>query len=369
MLGTMEDLEKEIDEFQNNIAASGEMVLALKQMTEQIKQQNSEFDMQSKALLSRLDTLPSSVENTAIANNERVRSEIAAELNKSLRLFSEEQEKYITSLKSVQSTIQGLSDKAKEQEGLFDEKTAVMADKIELTLKQLTEEIEKTNSDLKTDIQRNNETIKDDVNTIILERTNEVTSAQEKYIEEIGNVNISMKQGGEILEHRYGDFLSELNKTQENLKHDIDTVMSERNKEVISAQEKYIGEIGNVNASIKQSAEILGHKYGDFLSELNKTEDTLKQNINTVVSERNKDVTDAQAKYIKEIGNISVSMKQCEEALDSKYKDFISTLEKMNISNLYEQNTQLKNELSKRTTVLMIISALGAILGVVGLFI
>lgn len=57
MLNTIEDLEKEIDEFQNNMAASGEMVQALKQIVDQMKQQNSEFDMQSKALLARMDNL------------------------------------------------------------------------------------------------------------------------------------------------------------------------------------------------------------------------------------------------------------------------------------------------------------------------
>ena len=45
MLNTIEDLEKEIDEFQNNMSASGEMVQALKQIVDQMKQQNSGFDM------------------------------------------------------------------------------------------------------------------------------------------------------------------------------------------------------------------------------------------------------------------------------------------------------------------------------------
>lgn len=242
MLETIEELEKEIDEFQNNIAASGEMVLALKQMIEQIKQQNSEFDMQSKALLSRLDTLPANIENTTIANNERIRSDVASELNKSLQAFSDEQGKYIISLQGVQKTIQEFSDLAREQGKSFREQTNEMNENMNSALSDLNEKIQNT-------------------------------------------TNL--------------------------LKQDIDVSVSERNKEVIIAQEK----------------------------------------------------------YIKEIDGANVSMKKCEEALDSKYKDFLSVLEKMNISNIYEQNIQLKEELRKKTTILMVISAVSILIGVVGLFI
>lgn len=242
MLETIEELEKEIDEFQNNIAASGEMVLALKQMIEQIKQQNSEFDMQSKALLSRLDTLPANIENTTIANNERIRSDVASELNKSLQAFSDEQGKYIISLQGVQKTIQEFSDLAREQGKSFREQTNEMNENMNSALSDLNEKIQNT-------------------------------------------TNL--------------------------LKQDIDVSVSERNKEVIVAQEK----------------------------------------------------------YIKEIDGANVSMKKCEEALDSKYKDFLSVLEKMNISNIYEQNIQLKEELRKKITILMVISAVSILIGVVGLFI
>lgn len=43
MLGSIEELEKDIELFQQNMAASGELQMLLKQMLEQIKQQNSEF--------------------------------------------------------------------------------------------------------------------------------------------------------------------------------------------------------------------------------------------------------------------------------------------------------------------------------------
>ena len=275
------------------IAASGEMVLALKQMIEQIKQQNSEFDMQSKALLSRLDTLPANIENTTIANNERIRSDVASELNKSLQAFSEEQGKYIISLQGVQKTIQEFSDLAKEQGNSFDEKTAEMTDKIDLVVKKLSEEISNTNTSLE----------------------NIIHNAVQEYSE------VAKEQGKSFREQT--------------------NVMTE-----------------NMNSALS-----------DLNGKIQNTTNLLKQDIDVSVSERNKEVIVAQEKYIKEIDSVNVSMKKCEEALDSKYKDFMSVLEKMNISNIYEQNIQLKEEFRKKTTILMVISAVSILIGVVGLFI
>lgn len=293
MLETIEELEKEIDEFQNNIAASGEMVLALKQMIEQIKQQNSEFDMQSKSLLSRLDILPSNIENTIIANNERIRSDVASELNKSLQAFSDEQEKYIVSLQNVQKTIQEYSVLAKEQGNSFDEKTAVMIDKINSVVKQLSEEISNTNA--------------------LLENI----------------IHNAVKEYSEVAREQGESFREQTNLMNENIK----------------------SALSDLNGKIQNTTNLL------------------KQDIDVSVLERNKEVIVAQEKYIKEIDSVNVSMKKCEEALDGKYKDFLSVLEKMNISNIYEQNIQLKEELRKKTTILMVISAVSILIGIVGLFI
>lgn len=293
MLETIEELEKEIDEFQNNIAASGEMVLALKQMIEQIKQQNSEFDMQSKSLLSKLDILPSNIENTIIANNERIRSDVASELNKSLQAFSDEQEKYIVSLQNVQKTIQEYSVLAKEQGNSFDEKTAVMIDKINSVVKQLSEEISNTNA--------------------LLENI----------------IHNAVKEYSEVAREQGESFREQTNLMNENIK----------------------SALSDLNGKIQNTTNLL------------------KQDIDVSVLERNKEVIVAQEKYIKEIDSVNVSMKKCEEALDGKYKDFLSVLEKMNISNIYEQNIQLKEELRKKTTILMVISAVSILIGIVGLFI
>ena len=115
MLNTIEDLEKEIDEFQSNMSASGEMVQALKQIVDQVKQQNSEFDMQSKALLARLDNLPASIENIELANNERIRTDVASEFTKAIKQFTELQNGYVTALQDMKQNISEYVVAAREQ--------------------------------------------------------------------------------------------------------------------------------------------------------------------------------------------------------------------------------------------------------------
>lgn len=242
MLNTIEDLEKEIDEFQNNMSASGEMVQALRQMVEQIKQQNSEFDIQSKSLLARIDNLPSSIENTEITNNERIRNDVAAEFSKAIKQFSELQNEYITALHEMKQSISDYIVEAKNQEDIFIEAKTEMTDKIATSMRE---------------IETQNETA--------------------------NNV----------------------------LKSDVDNIFVARNKEV----------------------------------------------------------TDAQDRYLKEMQHTSEMMKSCESKLKSKYSEFLETLEKMNISNLYEQNAQLKSEISKRTTFLMALVVISIVIGVIGLFI
>ena len=153
----------------------------------------------------------------------------------------------------------------------------------------------------------------------------------------------------------------------------------EQGKYIISLQgvQKTIQEFSDLareqGKSFREQTNEMNENMNSALSDLNEkiqnTTNLLKQDIDVSVSERNKEVIVAQEKYIKEIDGANVSMKKCEEALDSKYKDFLSVLEKMNISNIYEQNIQLKEELRKKTTILMVISAVSILIGVVGLFI
>lgn len=307
MLNTIEDLEKEIDEFQNNMSASGEMVQALKQIVDQMKQQNSEFDMQSKALLARLDNLPASIENTELANNERIRTDVASEFTKAIKQFTELQNGYVTALQEMKQNISGYAVEAREQKKKLEE--------------------------LPTEIVK----IENDNNKVIIDK---ISAELEDVVTKFTDVNNAYKMVLEEIKNEMQGYVNSA-KSQEGI---LIKAASEMDDKIDDSIQKI--KIQNENAN-----------------------NLLKSDVDNIIVARNKELTDAQDRYLKEMQHTNEMMKSCEAKLESKYSEFLDTLEKMNISNLYEQNTQLKSELSKRTTLLMVLVAISIVIGVIGIFI
>ena len=105
MLGTIEELEKEIEEFQNNMAASGELTLLLRQTIDLIKAQNSSFETESGALLSKLDALPGTIEQENASSNETIRKNVDDAMQRTVDAFSQEQNRYVSTLEKVENQI------------------------------------------------------------------------------------------------------------------------------------------------------------------------------------------------------------------------------------------------------------------------
>ena len=242
MLGSIEELEKEIEQFQNNMMASGELVTLLKQMIEEIKWQNNSFDQNAKVLISKVDNLPTVIETANDTNNSRIKSDVAEELGQAAQRFSDEQNKYIQDLEQTRQQIQEYIDLSNSQGETFDKKASDLLEKLDQTMNHIREENTRINDELK--------------------------SA-------------------------------------------IDKLLADRNAEFAIEQEKYISSLQQTQNEIKTA----------------------------------------------------------EESLKENYNEFINTLRKINISNLYEQNQQLKNELRKKTTLLTILSVTCLVVGILGIFI
>ncbi len=242
MVGTIEELEKEIEQFQRNVMASGEIVTLLNEMVDQIKMRNESFENKSKELISRIDSLPENVEKTNMASNAKLTANIVSELEKYIKYLDAEQNRYLQGLEKTRQQIQNNVEQSISQVKVFHDKIGKLLDGLDSVLDQ----------------------IKDD--------------------------NL---------------------RTNDEMKQAIDKLLKDRNRELIAEQDKYV-------SLVQGSSEVI---------------------------------------------------KDAEHKLDEKYKEFIDTLDNMNISTLSEQNKQLMNELNKRTTIIAIISGISVILGVVGLFI
>ncbi len=105
MIGTIEELEKEIEQFQKNMAASGELTLLLRQMVDEIKAQNSSFETESGALLSKLDALPGIIEQENASSNEAIRKHVEVTMQRTVDDFSQDQNRYVSKLEQVKNEI------------------------------------------------------------------------------------------------------------------------------------------------------------------------------------------------------------------------------------------------------------------------
>ena len=241
MLGSIEELEKDIEKFRSNVLASNELCDLLTQVVAQIKQQNGDFEKASDDVLSKLDGIPSSIENANNASNGDIKRTVSAEVDRALHSFSEEQDKYLTLVDQTQQSIQAYIDQSQNQTQKFKASASELCEKIEQVVEQI-----------------RNDT-KDSLN-----------------------------------EHR----------------DSIDSDIEKRNQQFSETQQQFVAEM-------KETKE---------------------------------------------------KLRNCEEQLLSKYQEFLGTLESTNLANIYEQNLKLQSELNRRTSIIIGISVISAILGIVGLF-
>ena len=108
MVGTIEDLEKEIDQFQKNMMASGEVVKLLNQMVEGVKQQNDSFNTQAQSLLLKIENLPSVIERENETSNQKIKNDVSTEIGKTVQDFRTEQTRYLDSVDKFNTQVQSM---------------------------------------------------------------------------------------------------------------------------------------------------------------------------------------------------------------------------------------------------------------------
>ena len=392
MLGSIEELEKDIELFQQNMAASGELQMLLKQMLEQIKQQNSEFETQSSALISRVDNLPSTIENANISSNNRVKNEVATEIDRALQYFANEQSRYLQGLEQTKQQVQSYIEQSQSQEKTFSDKTTTIVTKVDGIPAAVEAENQKSNAQIKSDIE-----------TALQGAHRKFAEEQAKYIHGLEDIKQQLQnyiEQSQSQEKAFSDKTTtivtkvdripaaveaENQKSNAQIKSDIETVLQEALQKFADEQAKYLQAIENMKQQIQElmnRSNAQGRAFADGVaSAISKFDESAKQiaddntlanvvlksDIDKLLAERNTAFAEEQNKYLESLHQTQNEIKNCENQLTAKYTEFIDTLQKMNISNLYDQNIQLKNELNKRTTILMVIAVISVIAGIIGI--
>ena len=303
MLGSIEELEKNIEEFQNNVAASGELCALLDSYVAQVKQQNDSFNTNSKALLQKISDIPDVVDQKNTESNQTVQTTVSKEVEKAIRGFAAEQEKYLTSLEETKKLLA----------------TAAAIPKI----------IQKENSD-------SNQAIREAVSERLGESVAQFTTEQGKYLTALEETRRQMEAVSAI---------------PETIRKD-----NSENNDVIKA---------DVAKSLNDALQIFAQAQQSYLSSLEETRTKIDSFSREMISRFEAD----QKIYFGELQKVQDSIKSYEVQMEQKYREFTQTLESMNVSNLYNQNLELKKTLDKRTTILMILTCVSVVVAIVGLFI
>jgi hypothetical protein len=314
MLGTIEDLEKEIEQFHNNIAASNELYTILKQIADSIEKQHSDFNAQTSELLVKVETLPETIENANAESNVKIKSGVESKLNEALQTFENEQGKYISELAVVKQRLQESLNHIKDIETSFISKSNKLLSEIEMVPSKILEDNTGANNALK--------------DYIAMELSNALQKweqVQNNYIKEISVVK------------------QQLNETS---------------NQIITQENSFVSKLDEILAIIENVPSRI-------LDDNTRTNTVIKCEIDQILAERNRQFTEEQVRYISMVQSVQNEIKNCEVKLETKYNEFIGKLEQMNISNLYEQNKQLKDELNKKITILTVIAIVSVIVGII----
>ena len=392
MLGSIEELEKDIELFQQNMAASGELQILLKQMLEQIKQQSSEFGTQSSALISRVDNLPSTIENANISSNNRVKNDVAIEIGGAHRKFAEEQAKYIHELEETKQQLQNYIEQSQFQEKTFSDKTTTIVTKVDGIPTAVEAENQKSNAQIKADVETALQGALQkfaDEQTEYLQALERTKQQLQSYIEQFRSQEKTFGEKTVTIVAKVDGIPSAVEaenlKSNALIKADIEVMLQRTLQKFVDEQSKYLHAIKNMEQQIQKlmnQSDAQGKAFADgvasaivkfdesareIVDDNSLANTALKAEIDKLLVERNATFAEEQNKYLASLQQTQSEIKNCESQLTVKYAEFIDTLHKMNISNLYDQNVQLKNELNKRTTILVIISAISVIVGIVGI--
>ena len=122
MLGTIEELEKDLEQFHNNILSSNELYETMCKILGRLNEQTNKFEEKSDILIDNLKELPSIIENKNDANNLLIGETISKELDDTLMEFSKKQNTYLESLDLVKRKLEISQFELKEKYKEFDEK-------------------------------------------------------------------------------------------------------------------------------------------------------------------------------------------------------------------------------------------------------
>ena len=277
MFETVEELEKQVAEFEQNILASKALIKSIDGVNSSIHNQQKDFDEQAAALLAQMTSIKDAVTSAEInANNNTFIADTAKALSEQIASLNQSTETYLDGLRNsndnqLKSAVNSLSDSQKEYTNRiekFDQSTQQSVD----TIVKQSDEFKTTANDAVEEMKTANQSGLDAA-------VKKLTDEQEEHIKRLDSFEASTQKSVDTIVKQSDEFKTTATNTVKEIKstnqEQLDAFLVRLEKE----HAEYLGKLETVNNSIAEMEKQLQEHYSLFLGKLETT------NISTVADE------------------------------------------------------------------------------------
>lgn len=191
MLGTIEDLNKDIEKFQKNIAASNELYELLDQLIKGVNLQNEELGNRADAVIRQLNSLPGEIKDSNSQSNADIRQGIQKISDSTVASLSKAQQDYINSIAQLHNEVK---------------QYVLNVEEVTRNIQELPEVINKDHHQL-------NVTQQEEIGRLLTKAEDNIDEEQTKYISELQKTRNTIDGCQKELKGTYDDFLQTLENT------------------------------------------------------------------------------------------------------------------------------------------------------------
>ena len=198
------------------------------------------------------------------------------------------------------------------------------------------------------------------------QKVNEDFSRQiQAYLSNLESSTAEVKKYHETLTTRYTELLGRTQKKMDEVSSDIGTKIADETGKINASLNKqvqqYLNAIETSTTDVKKYHETLTTKYNALLSETQKEMDT------AIVKASESFKTESE-KYTAELIASVEALKKYETTLNSKYDSLLKESEQLQ-SKVTNDITEIKNAVSNKMTILLVLVIISIVLSAVGIFI
>lgn len=295
MFESIEELEKQVEEFEQNILASKALIRSIDGVNSSIQNQQKDFKQKADALLAELSAIKTSVKNAVDeinVNNNSLISDTVKELSGEISVFNRSADQYL-------------------------------------------EELKKTNE------------------TQLLNAIAGFSSIQESYVQRVDSFEQSTQQSVTAIAESSEDFKATTQSAVKEMEAANQTHLEIAVKSLTDAQNEHTTRIDSFEQSTRQSVDTIVKQSEAFKSTTQNAVDELKSSNKKQTDTFLEVQSQKQQEYLQHLETVKAEIDEMEKQLQKHYALFLEKLETTNISNIANEIQELKKSLNTKFAVIM----------------